>query len=1105
MSTKKKEDLTYIRCLDLQTEFEEKYGPKTVVLAQVGAFYEIYGIHDYVNDIKEGKAYEISKVLNMTVAHKSNKVNDDDDSDNEEKKDTETKTRWLVMAGFPDFQLDRHVPILLDTNYTVVLYEQTGDIVHTTKTGKKNITKKREITNILTPGTYIEETNKLDSPGIGSLYIQRNTDFKSRNKVITLGMSYIDSSTGCSWLYEVTMMESEKRYLHDELSKWVNNFKPQEWIINTDLDQTDLLKEFKNTLEFEQTKNYFMTYDDKTLQKVSYMEEFFNNIFDHKSLINSIEYIGLERNQITLYSYLMLLRFVNERNPQIIKNIAKPKWWKQTRYMSLYNQAYYQLQVIPFNTNAHRNKINSLFDVLNMSSTSMGRRLLRFRILNPLVNVEEIETRYQYIEMFLENNIYKEFEYILKEVVDIERLHRRIVVHLLHPSEFTQLHNSYGSIQQLLCKLRDKNISMPFDIDDMINNLQNYMNHYNSYFNINKMFKCNLNSIVNFFKKEVSEEVDVICQTIEESKQQLDEEREKIIELFLENFEDGKIDINGKMFTIQQFFSVDRTDKEGYSIKANKNCIDVSKLKKTIENEGYVIKAKNKSNYKITSKTIDNISKRLVGYNEQKKNIVRHEYMKILDTFATQYNDLWSELVNIISDIDFYICGAKVADMYGYCKPNIDNKMENKSYVDAKQIRHPIIERIQENILYVANDIMLGQEPSIGMLVYGVNGVGKSSMGKSVGISIIMAQMGFFVPCTEFNYYPFNKLYTRITSEDDIFQGYSSFIVEMNDLRSIFEGSDENTIVIGDEICRGTEHISGTAIVSTTIDRFIKRHIPFILATHQHTLTDIEIVNKHIDNGLSIKHLDINFDEETGAFVYERKLQDGKGRELYGVEIAKHVINDDSFYHDALSVRRNLTNEPSDIVIPKQSRYNTDIFMHSCQICGRNELETDLDAHHIVFQEKFKGNARLGSLRKNQCGNLVVLCKEHHNMVHSDELTIEGYEQTSDGKKLRYYFNKKQNIDHNISQNTKPIHESSTDTEQEIFNDIDIVSNVTITPSPPPKRNGRKKYSEEDITIILTYKTQFESNGIKSTISLLKDIGYKIGSTTLKKIMNNEY
>lgn len=1095
----KKEDKTYCKCLDLQTEFEEKYGSKTVVLAQVGTFYEIYGIHDYENDIKEGKASEISKVLNITVAHKSNKINDDEDSDTEEQKENKPPRRWLVMAGFPDFQLDRHVPILLAANYTVVLYEQTGDIVLTTKTGRETRTKKREITNILTPGTYIEETNKSDSPGIGSLYIQRNTNFESRHKVITLGMSYIDSSTGCSWLYEVTMMESEKRYLHDELSKWVNNFKPQEWIINTDLDQTDLLNEFKDTLEFEQTKNYFITYDNNTIKKVSYMEEFFNSIFDHKSLLNSIEYIGLEKNQITLHSYLMLLRFVNERNPQIIKKITKPKWWKQTRYMSLYNQAYYQLQIIPFNTNARRNKINSLFDVLNMSSTSMGRRLLRFRILNPLVNVEEINSRYQYIEMFLENTIYKEFEYILKEIIDIERLHRRIVVHLLHPSEFTSLHSSYSAIQQILYKLRDKNISMSYDINTIINRLQSYVEYYTEYFNINKMFKCNLNSITNFFKKEVSDDVDNVCQSIETSKQQLEEEQTKILNLFMEKYDDGRIKIGGKMFNVSQYFSIEN-DKDGYCIKANKNCLDTSKLKKSIEDLGFVIKIKNKTSYKITSKTINKISEKLDTYSEQKKCIVRQEYMRILDIFSSEYNDLWSDLVNIISDIDFYICGAKVADMYGYCKPNIDNKMDSKSYVDAKQIRHPIIERIQENILYVANDIMLGQNPSIGMLVYGVNGVGKSSMGKSVGISIIMAQMGFYVPCTEFNYYPFNKLYTRITSEDDIFQGYSSFIVEMNDLRSIFEGSDENTVVIGDEICRGTEHISGTAIVSTTIDRFIQRHIPFILATHQHSLTDIEIVNKHIDNGLSIKHLDIRFDDETGAFVYERKLQNGKGRELYGVEIAKHVINDDSFYHDALNIRRNLTNEPSDIIIPKQSRYNTDVYMHSCQICGLNELETDLDAHHIVFQEKFKGNDRLGGLRKNQCGNLVVLCKDHHNMVHNNELIIEGYEQTSHGRKLRYNYVK-----------NKPVHVNSDETDKETFDEILNTTNTNTetsseaTISPKIKRTGRKKYSEEDVTIMLTYKKQYLSEGVKATISSLKDIGYTIGNATLKKIMNDEY
>jgi len=160
--------------------------------------------------------------------------------------------------------------------------------------------------------------------------------------------------------------------------------------------------------------------------------------------------------------------------------------------------------------------------------------------------------------------------------------------------------------------------------------------------------------------------------------------------------------------------------------------------------------------------------------------------------------------------LDFIKCGAKCASYYHYSKPQINNQYEGKSYVQVQEIRHPIIEIIHEDYEYVRNDICLDPHDHKGILLYGVNGVGKSSLSKALGCNILLAQIGFYVASSSFTYFPYKKIFTRINGEDNIFKGMSSFVVEMDELRSILKYSDANSIVLGDEICKGDgKKISG--------------------------------------------------------------------------------------------------------------------------------------------------------------------------------------------------------------------------------------------------------------------------------------------------------
>jgi DNA mismatch repair protein MutS len=350
-----------------------------------------------------------------------------------------------------------------------------------------------------------------------------------------------------------------------------------------------------------------------------------------------------------------------------------------------------------------------------------------------------------------------------------------------------------------------------------------------------------------------------------------------------------------------------------------------------------------------------------------------------------------------------------------------------------------------------------------GILLYGVNGAGKSSLSKAVGCNIIMAQMGFFVSSLDFKYYPYTKIFTRINGDDNIFKGMSSFAVEMDELRSILKYSDNRSIVLGDEICKGTEETSALSIVSASIMRFCKNDVNFIMATHFHKLYEMDCM-KELQN-IRFMHLSISYDTDNETIIYGRKLMEGPGSNLYGIEIANFIIQDDDFIMDAKKIRNKLLNQNGEILIDKTSNYNNKLYIDVCSICGDNGNSYPLDTHHIKEQSEFDAN----DINKDKLSNLVVLCKKHHDEVHHGNLIIKGYMDTINGKKLDYQ--------------------------------------PSETSDGKEKREYKKKYDEEKIQLIKELANEFKDHKqfIKVLQIELKKIDITIGEKTIKKIINNTY
>ena len=459
---------------------------------------------------------------------------------------------------------------------------------------------------------------------------------------------------------------------------------------------------------------------------------------------------------------------------------------------------------------------------------------------------------------------------------------------------------------------------------------------------------------------------------------------------------------------------------------------------------------------KISNTQIRSYSEKIGYYQTKMSKLCQIKFREIIKDYDDKYMNVLVKISEFIGYLDFIKSNSKTSFKYGYCRPIINNKLDNKSFINSENLRHPIIEKIHTSIEYIPNNVDIG-ENMYGMLLYGVNAVGKSSYMKSVGLAIIMAQAGLYVPASYFEYYPFKQLFTRISGNDNIFKGQSTFAVEMSELRSILKRADKNSLVLGDELCSGTETISALSIVSAGVITLEKIGCCFIFATHLHQLSSMNKLKelKHIRN----YHMETIYNNETGELIYNRKLKHGSGNAIYGLEVAKAMDLDKEFIQLADTIRKDIL-QIDNIINNKKSQYNQDVIIDICKICG-NKAE---EVHHIKPQRDADKNNMIGIYHKNITHNLITLCHKCHQQVENSDLEINGYKQTSEGIKVDYK----------------------------------IVNKTVLN------KKKKRKYNSEQVLIILKYKkTKNNINKVRNLLELNDNL--KVSHQIIKKIWEGKY
>jgi len=939
-------------------EFSLEYGKdKSLVFYQVGSFYEAYqsDTQGYNLDI-------LSDLMNCAISKRD--------------KTQPLSSDNVKMLGFPLQSLNKYLNILVESGYQVKVIEQNAiGKIHGKINPISNGKIERTTKGIYSRGTMIDLDNK-DNNYILSLWLD-----KDDNNLDIIGVTICDIGTGLLEIKDTLCNKDDQYQALDEISIYINTYQPSE-IILSNTENTKWTSDKLKYLEID--KNYYI-FDskDKLFHKLSYQKHVLSKIFNQK---NPIEYLDIEQYHYGRISLMLLLNYIEMHNPELLKNLTNVQNYNNKSYLYLGNNAIQQLNVLSSDITQNKigNRYKSLFDVVNFTQTPMGRRLLKRELAHPLTSVSEISKRYELISKFKELISIKED---LQYICDMEKMHKKLQSGELHPFELYKWIISYQRIIKLHTKL--ENI---YELNDK-KSLDIY-NILNKTFNLDKICSVSIMNISdNIFLPKINLELDNIQEKIDQNRELLNKIAEYIEEFGVEKNKKKmigcKVEFNERdgwhLITTKKRWKEIEEDirKKNISITINNNIVNIN-------TSDFIGKENSVSGTKIFSDQLKKFSDELIKNEFEISSKVQEAYKKYCIDFCEKYKFQITSIISWVSYVDFIYSGAMCIEKYRYTIPEI--KEDTKSWFSCEKIRHPIVEQISDN--YVPFDMNLGLNYK-GITLFGLNSAGKSTLQKSVGLNIILAQMGYPVACTRFKYSPYNSLFTRISGNDNLFKGLSSFTVEMLEIRNILKRTDNKSLIIADEVCRGTEYESGLIIVLTMIKLLSEKSASFITASHLHEIVDHEIYKK-LTNVKSY-HIKISYNEKTNVITYNRELCEGSGDNFYGLLVAKSLIDDRDFLQISTDIKTSIKSTKV-----CTSKYNTNLIKDECEICKKQvkKDQVSLETHHIIFQKDAINNVINEYQHKNTSNNLVVICQKCHDDVDRGKINIKGKIETSKGDEL---------------------------------------------------------------------------------------------------------
>lgn len=900
--------------IDYYDNYKKKFPhSKLIVLMEIGTFYEMYSTNEKGPNLDE--ICYILKIFKTRRDKKSALLN------------PEVTFKNPYMAGFTKCSFSKYLQKLIEENYTVVQIDQV--------TLPPN--PKRDVVAIHSSSTCMLEQN-INCP---ELLVIICHEIKNQH---IYGLARIDLSTGKGSVLEVNSEEN--------LICWLQKRTPKEvLIIGTTRNIVHNISNY-NIIKYI-TKHCYLLNEFENHNNPNYHNHIFKSIYKNIGPLSPIESLNLEKYPIASQAWVHIIEFVKEHNESLLIKLKQPLIELPQQNMLLDRTALLDLKVISLDKNDH-----TLFSIINKCVTSIGRRLLRERLVNPTKNILELQEHYNNIE-----NVYNCIDNIkdkLKGILDLERLHRCWETSMITPANFAKLIICYEKISLLFSIKECDNL-----LNKIKNPITNIIKDVKSIFKLDKMINIvNWSDVYcSFICENINSNILSISKTIDDNNIKIKNLKDEI-----------EKDVNAKI--IQHV-----SDRDGLYFKTT------LKRSQLIKDNKWK-KSKIGKNCRIYNDELISLGSKAIVNEFKLRKMLKKVFLEQIELLFEKYEENIHEIANQIAILDVSQSNAYCAKVFKYTRPIFSK--DKKSKINLESVRNPIVETVQLTEKFICNDINLGQDENPnGIVLFAPNAAGKSTLLSSIGLSIIMAQSGCFVPASKLEFIPQDGIFTRINAKDSV--GISSFVSEMQQLKNIIHRVTPNSLVLSDEACNMTEQTSALSISAATLIYLIEKKASFIFATHLHGLYEIKDVSE-LQPRLLFKNLSVELKDDD--LIYSRKLQDGVGEKLYGVKVAKHILAHDKFWEIANKIKKDIVND----VIPSKSKYNSSVFKGKCEICLNNAE----DVHHIDFQCNADKDGYHEHHHKNVAHNLVNLCKKCHNSVHKDKIIIEGWKQTSKGRQLMY-------------------------------------------------------------------------------------------------------
>ena len=758
----------------------------SILFFRLGDFYEMF-FED---------AVKASKELGLTLTSRNKEKNAD-----------------VPLAGIPFHSADSYITKLVSKGYKVAICEQIED----PKIAKGIV--KREVVKIITPGTVVD-VEALDAKSNNYLM----SILKVENK---LGVAYIDITTG---EFKVTEVEKDDDFV--KLFNEVNKIEPKEVLVTE-----DFYGEIKEKLDdFLQKNDSVVTFVNKVRDSAKYLMEYFE--------IVSLESYGIKDKKGIIGAAAMALDYVATMQVEHELTVEKIEFVNISNYAEINAITSRNLELLK--NQREKTVYGSLLWVLDECKTSMGTRLLKRFINNPLLNIDKIKKRQEDVQYFIDNILIREdLREKLEDIYDLERLMGKIIFGSENGKDLTALKKTIKSAVEIMKILENTDFFKSIDV--------------NILFECYKIIDDSINEDAPFSVREggiiksgYSQELDEIRNIMNSGKDFL---------LDIEQREREATGIRNMKIKFNKVF--------GYFIEITKSNLNMVP-------EHYIRKQTLSNSERYITPELKKYEDTIINSKAKIEDLEYHLFKEV-SRKVKEHRKILSKLAERLAYIDVMVSFAVNAIENDYVKPEMSEEYSFE-IVDG---RHPVVEKLIGRTDYVSNDTIFTEKESFVVLT-GPNMSGKSTYMKQIALISIMAQIGSFVPAGKARLSIIDKYLTRIGASDDILTGQSTFMVEMSEVSNILNNATEKSLIILDEVGRGTSTTDGVSI-ATAISMYIHDKIgaKTVFATHYHELTDLENKFSHIVN------YRIEVDEKQGKVMFLRNIVKGGADKSYGIEVAK--------------------------------------------------------------------------------------------------------------------------------------------------------------------------------------------------------------------------